>query len=923
MIVSAFVLQRNRSAIYDLDEYLNRFRYLAETGLPILLFLDRSLDGKVSYPNVRMELTSITDLPLWQRLQGIDVILPLDRDLEKDTLDFLIITNSKTEFVRRAAELYPQCARLTWVDFGISKVLSNPQHSLQRLVECDVAPAGFTAPGCWNQPKRVTDSICWRYAGGVFTVDRASALALHDAHWDTIETLLPRLTWEVNIWSWMESIGKLGGTNGVALNWYQGNHDDTLFNFPAIHSRGGALTTPSDNGKKAMNQRPQLCLNMIVRNESAIIERALQSIIGIVDCCVICDTGSTDATQELIRSFCDTHGIPCELHAFPFVDFSQARNEALNRARQSTLAFDYLLLFDADMELKVNDLSALEQLHAEAALVQQESSTITYQNVRLVRRSADARYVGATHEALVVKGEVTNFTGLFFVDHADGASRPEKLVRDEGLLRAALAQDPSDSRSMFYLAQTLRDAHRYSESIEWYERRYDAGGWEEERWYSRYQIAICQQEQGETAAFVSACLDAYAMRPTRSEPLVRLARHYANSGKHDAALLLIEQAAQIPWPQSDRLFVEREAYGDIFRELTSISGYYSALPERRRAGHEACEALAVDAKSPPDRRWAARNNLTYYSRPLAEICPGATTRQIEVILPPPFVATNPSFVLDGDCYRGIVKGVNYLLSNGQYTIHDDRGIVRTRNFWVQLNADLQLVGMREMLDLSLMPRSADARIRGFEDCRLFRWQEDWWCSATSRELGSDARATIVLLKLNQDGDIVNAYPMLGFADDQHQKNWMPSSGERLRYIYSCGPTIVLDASAADGSFVVESSVDPGFAIDHWRGGSQLIPWEGGLLAVVHEARDTANGRQYVHRFIVFDATNKPVAASNGFHFNSLGVEFAAGLTPSVDGRSVLISYGAADCEAWIALVPVEEIQSLLKPFTSCGNWHLS
>ena len=79
------------------------------------------------------------------------------------------------------------------------------------------------------------------------------------------------------------------------------------------------------------------------------------------------------------------------------------------------------------------------------------------------------------------------------------------------------------------------------------------------------------------------------------------------------------------------------------------------------------------------------------------------------------------------------------------------------------------------------------------------------------------------------------------------------------------------------------------------------------------------GRQYLHRFVGFDATKKPVAASSGFHFNSLGVEFAAGLTPSIDGASVLVSYGAGDCAAWIATVPVAAIQDLLKPLTSGRN----
>ena len=41
---------------------------------------------------------------------------------------------------------------------------------------------------------------------------------------------------------------------------------------------------------------PTLCLNMIVKNESRIIHRLLNSVKDIIDCFCICDTGSTDNT---------------------------------------------------------------------------------------------------------------------------------------------------------------------------------------------------------------------------------------------------------------------------------------------------------------------------------------------------------------------------------------------------------------------------------------------------------------------------------------------------------------------------------------------------------------------------------------------------------------------------------------------------
>ena len=48
--------------------------------------------------------------------------------------------------------------------------------------------------------------------------------------------------------------------------------------------------------------RKTICLNMIVKNEGKIILRLLESVVSIVDCYCISDTGSTDNTIELIKS---------------------------------------------------------------------------------------------------------------------------------------------------------------------------------------------------------------------------------------------------------------------------------------------------------------------------------------------------------------------------------------------------------------------------------------------------------------------------------------------------------------------------------------------------------------------------------------------------------------------------------------------
>lgn len=50
-------------------------------------------------------------------------------------------------------------------------------------------------------------------------------------------------------------------------------------------------------------EKPTLCLNMIVKNESKIITRLFDSVLDIIDCYCICDTGSTDNTINIIKEY--------------------------------------------------------------------------------------------------------------------------------------------------------------------------------------------------------------------------------------------------------------------------------------------------------------------------------------------------------------------------------------------------------------------------------------------------------------------------------------------------------------------------------------------------------------------------------------------------------------------------------------------
>ena len=94
----------------------------------------------------------------------------------------------------------------------------------------------------------------------------------------------------------------------------------------------------------------KLALNMIVKNESKIIERLLISVLPIIDTYCICDTGSTDNTKEIIKGFFEKWDISGTIVEEEFIDFGYNRNYALQKCRETTDC-DYILFLDADMQI--------------------------------------------------------------------------------------------------------------------------------------------------------------------------------------------------------------------------------------------------------------------------------------------------------------------------------------------------------------------------------------------------------------------------------------------------------------------------------------------------------------------------------------------------------------------------------------------
>lgn len=317
-----------------------------------------------------------------------------------------------------------------------------------------------------------------------------------------------------------------------------------------------------------------VCLNMIVKDEAAVIARCLASVRPFVDCWTIVDTGSTDATRELVRE--QLADLPGELHERPWVDFGHNRSEALALARGRA---DYVLVIDADETLEPAPGFVLPPLTADAYDLEVRYDGVSYLRRQLLRDGLEWAYHGVLHEHVHCDAAetVAPLPGLVTRVRHDGARSRDPLTyrRDALVLERALLDEPENTRYAFYLAQSHRDGGQLERAIEAYERRIELGGWSEETWFSRYQIALLQERLERPWPEVQqAYLAAFAAAPDRAEPLFRIGLHHQVQREHAVAQLFFAHAMTLPPPALDRLFVERPLYDYLLPIEYAVAAYW-------------------------------------------------------------------------------------------------------------------------------------------------------------------------------------------------------------------------------------------------------------------------------------------------------------------------------------------------------------
>jgi glycosyltransferase involved in cell wall biosynthesis len=662
---------------------------------------------------------------------------------------------------------------------------------------------------------------------------------------------------------------------------------------------------------------PTLTLIMIVKNESRIITRCLESIREYVDHVVISDTGSTDSTPELIEEYLTKNNIPGKVFRDEWKNFGYNRSKSVTNGQEwiKETGIDptstYFITIDADMLLVFHDdFNKKDIADKDAWLVQQRTDSIQYYNTRLFRSDLPYKCIGVTHEYWGCDGDRTEgkLNTVHLDDRGDGGCKSDKFTRDIALLTKGVEDEPKNERYYFYLAQSYADTGDVENALKWYQKRIDVGGWNEEIFISHKRRGELFSKDGKHEQAIFEWTKGYESLPQRNETLYRIIQHYRYSGKNHSSYLFLKQAINIPYPNELVLFIEHPIYDYKLVEELSIIGFYV---NKKQEGLVACQYLNLTPSVPKFLKDSTLSNSFFYIPKLET----TSHKVLSVSTDEPYISSSACFHLTDGTYKGVVRAVNYSLNDQfQYTMRDTKGLVRTKNYWAEFDENGTQKLNYELVCVDDSQPARDSHIKGFEDVRICSHNDKMYGVGVHWEYGQHNHPSIVFFHLPQKNDkyVIDRVMPITYKDDVCQKNWVLfSDGKDLCAIYSHHPLTILriDTETGDTNVVKEQYSE--YDLSNIRGSAIPVRVGDDWIVVTHEVvhRDT---RKYFHRFLQYSSDWVLKNVSEPFYFKRFYVEFTLSVMYNEKENTLVIPFSTKDNSTELTTIPYQSIKWLPK-----------
>jgi len=687
---------------------------------------------------------------------------------------------------------------------------------------------------------------------------------------------------------------------------------------------------------------PKICLNMIVKNESRVIRRLMESVYKIIDSYCICDTGSTDDTVNIITDFFKEKKIPGKVVFEPFKDFGYNRTYAMKQCLGLSNA-DYLLLLDADMILEFGKSLDIEtfknSLELEAYHIFQGSPSFFYKNVRILKNHPDFSYWGVTHEYVqtppYARYHDTDRNLLFINDVGDGGAKAEKFERDIRLLEKGLEELPGNDRYTFYLANSYRDYGNKEKAIENYKKRIEIGGWQEEVWFSYYSIGKCYKDMGDMANAIFYWMEAYEYFPERIENLYEIVNYYRLLGKNRLAYDFYEMADHIRknHTSSDHLFLQKDIYDYKLDYEFSILGYYC----NRHANniYKSCMKVLENPNVDESTLKNVLSNYKFYTEDISKfaIVKGENIRLLENIGESlnidknEFFSSTPSICFNQQNSQNPqkptelivnVRYVNYKIGDAGEYINKEN--IKTINIIAVLDITKDKWIKKSEFELKYN-ESYDGLYVGLEDIRLFMNNGELVFNANR---GLEYHNMVIEHgKINLGSQSTESNLIKKIDQRTIEKNWTLFSNQenQINMVYEWYPLTIGNIKQDNMNLLDDkNNTLMELNITHKLRTPQFFKWVRGSTNGINIGNEIwfmchivsyEDRRYYYHIFVVLDVdTCELKKYSRIFTFEKEKVEYTLGFEYMEDTKRFLIGYSIMDRETKYVMIPKHKIDEL-------------
>jgi tetratricopeptide (TPR) repeat protein len=653
----------------------------------------------------------------------------------------------------------------------------------------------------------------------------------------------------------------------------------------------------------------------MIKNESKIIKRAINSTLKVADAICIEDTGSTDNTLEIINEHFKTLTIPTKLTEYPWTNFGKSRSHSFRSAYKFCIelgwnpATTYALAIDADMNLVLGPEFDKKNLKLSGYQITQKNFALKYINMRFMRLSDDWKCIGATHEYWATpegqQTEILKENIIHIDDKDDGGCKADKFTRDRDLLLEELKEQPSNPRTHFYLGQTYKCLNEYDEAIKYYKKRIQLGGWYEEVWFSHYMIAHLYLAKNIPEKAELWVQRAQAYNNYRAEALYILVKHFRMKPDQQwKAFHYLRQAMRIKKPEV-ALFLDSNVYDYHLDFEATILLYY--VNTDKKVGNEA--TIRYLMKKNPHHVDNVFSNMEFYT-----IILPAHYKRIPLALPEydTFKASSVSVIPYNDKYMMNIRYVNYETSRqGKYTPRDPEGQVRTRNAYTFYEEPfspsnlLKLTFIKDETpeDLTLH----ETRIHGFEDVRLFNHNNTLYFTASSCEFAPQYRVILGKYDLSEN-KFTNNCVLQPLTHTTCEKNWLVITHKpEIEFIYNWYP-LTIGKINSENVFTPQIVHQTPFYFKNLRGSANPVLYKDRLYVLLHAVKYT-QPRKYMHHIVTLDPeTYKPLQISLAFAFDEIGIEYC--LTMMIKNDMVEFVYSHFDSNPKHLQIPLTEFSMI-------------